>query len=411
MKNYGNINQNASRRGSIFGLCNNILYDSVENFFVLPQNELSDHSKIVTYFKNNIVVKENPLDTYPWKKLNSKYKWDNEKRKIFSETFTNYTEDLNEISQRIDAGLIKSTGEKIQNLYKKVAEKVLKAKSKTPSKVCTNKKGNQKKWFDNECRKAKSEVRKAGRNKYNDPKDNLLRTKYHEKLREYKSKCKSKRYNFWQNKFNILENSLTNSKKFWENMKTTTEIKMDQPESKISGKKWFDHFSKLHTEKGDKPTPRIEIEDNGEFNTELNKPFSKSEFFSIVNNLKNEKAVGYDSISNEMIKHTPTAVLEILLKFINVCLNKHLIPNSWCNDLINVIFKDGDKNDPNNYRGICISSALLKIVCSMLNKRIQLHCEKFNLIDKNQIGFKKDHRTSDHLLTLKTLVKKTCYYW
>ena len=42
----------------------------------------------------------------------------------------------------------------------------------------------------------------------------------------------------------------------------------------------------------------------------------------------------------------------------------------------------------------------------MLNNRLQLYCQKYNLIDKKQIGFKKNHRTSDHLLTLKAIVKK-----
>ena len=96
----------------------------------------------------------------------------------------------------------------------------------------------------------------------------------------------------------------------------------------------------------------------------------------------------------------------MLLKYINLCLNKSLISNSWCHDIINTIHKDGSINDPNNYRGICISSALLKIVCSLINNRIQSFCTKHNLIDSNQIGFKRNHRTSDHLLTLKTIVKK-----
>ena len=59
-----------------------------------------------------------------------------------------------------------------------------------------------------------------------------------------------------------------------------------------------------------------------------------------------------------------------------------------------------------NYRGICISSPLLKILCSLLNGRIQTHCSDNELIDKRQIGFQKNSRTSDHLLTLKSLVKK-----
>ena len=37
---------------------------------------------------------------------------------------------------------------------------------------------------------------------------------------------------------------------------------------------------------------------------------------------------------------------------------------------------------------------------------LQIYCQKHNLIEINQVGFKKNPRTSDHLLTLKTVVKK-----
>ena len=62
--------------------------------------------------------------------------------------------------------------------------------------------------------------------------------------------------------------------------------------------------------------------------------------------------------------------------------------------------------DPNNCRGISISSILLKVLCTLLNNRIQSYCTKSDLINKNQIGFKSNYRTSGHLLTLKSVLKK-----
>ena len=89
-----------------------------------------------------------------------------------------------------------------------------------------------------------------------------------------------------------------------------------------------------------------------------------------------------------------------------MCLKKSLISQQWCFDLISTIHNDDSTNDPNNYRGISISSVLLKIVCSLLNNRIQSFCSKHKIINNDQIGFKPGHRTSDHLLTLKSVVKK-----
>ena len=42
----------------------------------------------------------------------------------------------------------------------------------------------------------------------------------------------------------------------------------------------------------------------------------------------------------------------------------------------------------------------------LINNRLQAHCNALNIINKNQIGFKSNNRTSDHLLTLKAIVSK-----
>ena len=139
---------------------------------------------------------------------------------------------------------------------------------------------------------------------------------------------------------------------------------------------------------------------------ENDKSYTRKEFDSVINNMKDGKAMGSDSTSNEMIKNSPEIILDILFKFVNLCLKKYLVPKSWCLDLLNPIHKEGNTNDPNNYRGICISSALLKIICSLLNNRIQNQSKGRTIISKNQTGFKANHRTSDNLLMLKNVVKK-----
>ena len=55
---------------------------------------------------------------------------------------------------------------------------------------------------------------------------------------------------------------------------------------------------------------------------------------------------------------------------------------------------------------LCISSAILKLITSLISERLHTKVDELKLIDKNQIGFKRNSRTSDHLLTLKTIIKK-----
>ena len=71
-----------------------------------------------------------------------------------------------------------------------------------------------------------------------------------------------------------------------------------------------------------------------------------------------------------------------------------------------MIHKDGPIDDPNNYRPICVMNALLKVLCTLLNNRLITFCTEKKLINKAQIGFWKNCRTTDHIATLKTVVNK-----
>ena len=74
------------------------------------------------------------------------------------------------------------------------------------------------------------------------------------------------------------------------------------------------------------------------------------------------------------------------------------------------IFKLGDKLDPGNYRGICVSSCLVKLFLSILNQRLFKFAESKELIHPSQTGFLKANRISDHIFTLRTLIEKYPHY-
>ena len=56
--------------------------------------------------------------------------------------------------------------------------------------------------------------------------------------------------------------------------------------------------------------------------------------------------------------------------------------------------------------GICVMNALLKVLCLVMNQRLQAFLTKNNIIDRAQIGFMPKSRTTDHTFTLKTLCNK-----
>ena len=79
-------------------------------------------------------------------------------------------------------------------------------------------------------------------------------------------------------------------------------------------------------------------------------------------------------------------------------------PSCWNESYIVLIHKKGSKNDPANYRGIPLSSCLGKLFNKVINARLLKYIDSRNLINENQIGFKRNSRKSDHILTLKSII-------
>ena len=72
--------------------------------------------------------------------------------------------------------------------------------------------------------------------------------------------------------------------------------------------------------------------------------------------------------------------------------------------ITSLLFKEGDDDDPNNYRAITVTDALSKVLAIMLNERIGKWSTDNNIKAKEQIGFEKKTRPADHLFVLKTLI-------
>ncbi|CDQ95104.1 unnamed protein product [Oncorhynchus mykiss] len=96
-----------------------------------------------------------------------------------------------------------------------------------------------------------------------------------------------------------------------------------------------------------------------------------------------------------MLKLTSANFQLAILKLFNLILGVGYFPDIWNQGLKSPIFKNGDKFDLNNSRGICVNSNQGKVFCSIIN-----------VLSKSQIGYIPKHRTTDHIYTLNTLIDK-----
>ena len=104
------------------------------------------------------------------------------------------------------------------------------------------------------------------------------------------------------------------------------------------------------------------------------------ELTDTLKDLKSNKTSGRDKIKNEFIKAALLSMQVIILNFAKLMSEKGLAPKSWCLDLITPILKEGDKESPENYRGLSIMNTLLKLVCTMMSKRLQRYLTEKNII-------------------------------
>ena len=160
----------------------------------------------------------------------------------------------------------------------------------------------------------------------------------------------------------------------------------------ISEETWLNHFQSLHSNDSRTSTQQqkiynelLSLEKGKEQLNYLDHTITEQEIRQAVKKLKNEKSPFVDKIRNEMIKAN-------------------------CQGLTTPIYKSGDKSDPTNYRGICVSSCLEKLFTSILNQRLYLYFEENKILHNSQIGFLPEKLTADHVFTLRTLIDKYVHY-
>ena len=79
----------------------------------------------------------------------------------------------------------------------------------------------------------------------------------------------------------------------------------------------------------------------------------------------------------------------------------------WSQGIIVPVYKKGDVNNPDNYRGITLLSHMSKLFTSILNKRLLSWSDLNSVVTDAQFGFKPGSGTRDAIFVLHSLISKT----
>ena len=113
-----------------------------------------------------------------------------------------------------------------------------------------------------------------------------------------------------------------------------------------------------------------------------------------------KKSFGVDKIPSKAYKLVNENISEIISKLINMSFDSGVFPECLKIGKINPIFKNGDKETPNNYRPITTLNTLSKIFEEAMKTRITSFLETNNLIIDAQFGFRKKHNTETAVIAL-----------
>lgn len=396
-------------------------FSLVQTFKVQDKlNHLSDHCPISAVINLDICREISKHSNKKGLRAPKKPKWDSLMDEVFRTKLSNQaTQD--ELDNICKASI--NSGEQCEEVLMKMNNILREAANVKLSSNRISKKSKRKKtirknpWYSDELTILKSQLKTAGEKLLKNYNDSNLRQSFYKLKKRYKAAVKCKRRQYKQDLYNRLENlSEENPKEYWtlfEKLKNCHNYNENE-ECPIDDKDWIKHYTKLF---GPRQYDKDRIDEiNREINelielndsSLLNVPISPEEINEASKYLKNNKAVGLDQISNEMIKCAIPFILSALKRLFNSILWNHYYPEDWKKGAIVNLYKAGDVHDPNNYRGLTINSCLGKLFNTILNNRFVKFLESNKIICDNQIGFKKKARTSDHIFIINTIFKKIC---
>lgn len=85
--------------------------------------------------------------------------------------------------------------------------------------------------------------------------------------------------------------------------------------------------------------------------------------------------------------------------------NLGIVPDTWAEINLRMLYKKGDKKDSSNYRPIALVNCITTIFTQILTRRLSDWVDFENLLPEHQAGFRKKRSCADHIFTLNAIIQ------
>ena len=405
-----------------YGICSIRLRQAVRSFFVLPFTTLSDHCCISVSITCNFNADDTQEETQDTTKPTSHYGFQLAKAETYR-TFLRQDKRFEDLYVTIRRRLTdknkvlsqEEVDEWVQSFNSSISDGAKKAftDKRPPPKNKRKSKTKSAKWYNESCKRAKNRLKRSANLLNRDPFNRGCQEQFVAARKNYKKACKTAETD--QRK--LLLDKLLNAddpKEFWKTMKDMKGWgrEIEDPSKCISPNTWAEYFKKLlNSSKEMTPSPEGKTTKPAITAAAAQTKITQTkvtlkELMEALSRMKIGKAVGPDGIFMEYLKYATQNVIKTMLELINSLFLNALYPTAWTNNFLKAIYKSGPTDDPGNYRGLAIGSAMAKLYSSILLRRLEDYILDNGILTKNQIGFIRGFRTADHIFVLKTLITK-----
>ena len=261
-----------------------------------------------------------------------------------------------------------------------------------------------------------AEMRKLIRTRdYLKKKANKTGSKYlHQAFQQIRNKVKygirKLRSEYYRNK---IEENRGNLKATWKILKEVTNKgnkSTDINEVLFEGEKVTDvkiipeafhhHFASIGGKlASDIPEPKMQscdyLSKTGKFTSRFRfKKIHPKSVFAILSKLKNGKASGMSMIPNKILKSAKHIISESLTDIFNASLESNTFPDDLKVAGVTPIFKNGERNDLQNYRPISVLCTAARVFEKLIYQQLYDYLMENSILNNCQWGFRSAHSTA-----------------
>src|SRR5699024_1792507 len=120
------------------------------------------------------------------------------------------------------------------------------------------------------------------------------------------------------------------------------------------------------------------------------------EVFNLISRLSDKVSSGPDGLPSFLIKRCIFSIAAPIYYIFSMSIREGTFPSIWKRSYITPIFKNGDRDDIENYRGVCNQSVLPKLLDQIIATQLAKMCKHF--ISTQQHGFISHRSTVSNLL-------------